>query len=90
MLAAPAQPRQLFHLSLAVPDLYGVGLQPHFHHLADQLLLPMALGEGGSFTTLAPSTHTMTNIEIIQRFIDVPITVEELGEMTRVVVGVRS
>lgn len=46
-------------------------------HLADQLLLPMALGEGGSFTTLPPSTHTTTNIEILRKFVDVRIDVEE-------------
>lgn len=48
-------------------------------HLADQLLLPMALAGSGSFTTLAPTLHTRTNIDIIRRFIDVPILVEELG-----------
>ena len=38
------------------------------HHLADQLLLPMALAKGGAFTTLRPSLHTMTNAEIIRKF----------------------
>lgn len=47
-------------------------------HLADQLLLPMALAGGGSFTTLKPSSHTRTNIEIIRRFVDVPIAIEEI------------
>ncbi len=42
-------------------------------HLADQLLLPMALGEGGSFTTAKPSLHTMTNIEVIKKFLEVEI-----------------
>src|SRR5262249_46305912 len=55
-------------------------------HLADQLLLPMALGDGGSFTTFRPSTHTTTNVEIIRRFVDVAIAVEE-GDVTRIVVG---
>ncbi len=48
-------------------------------HLADQLLLPMALAGGGSFTTLTPSSHTRTNIEIIRNFLDVPIAIEERG-----------
>lgn len=42
-------------------------------HLADQLLLPMALGEGGSFTTSKPSLHTLTNIEVIKKFLEVEI-----------------
>ena len=42
-------------------------------HLADQLLLPLALAGGGSFVTLQPSTHTLSNIEVIQRFLPVTI-----------------
>jgi RNA 3'-terminal phosphate cyclase (ATP) len=38
------------------------------HHLADQLLLPMALAKGGVFSTLRPSLHTTTNAEIIAKF----------------------
>ncbi len=47
-------------------------------HLADQLLLPMALAGGGSFTTVPLSRHTTTNIEIIRRFLDVEINAEQL------------
>ncbi|MCI0662556.1 MAG: RNA 3'-terminal phosphate cyclase [Acidobacteria bacterium] len=43
-------------------------------YLADQLLVPMALAGEGSFTTLPPSRHTTTNIEIIKKFLDVEIT----------------
>ena len=43
-------------------------------YLADQLLVPMALAGNGSFTTLPPSRHTTTNIEIIRKFLDVEIT----------------
>lgn len=38
------------------------------HHLADQLLLPMALAKGGAFATLRPSLHTTTNAEVIRKF----------------------
>ncbi|MEO1659749.1 MAG: RNA 3'-terminal phosphate cyclase [Pseudomonadota bacterium] len=38
------------------------------HHLADQLLLPMALAKGGSFSTLRPSLHSTTNAEVISKF----------------------
>jgi len=48
-------------------------------YLCDQLLLPMALGAGGRFTTLKPSLHTRTNIEVIQQFLDCNITITELN-----------
>lgn len=38
-------------------------------HLADQLLLPMALAQGGCFTTTKPSLHTTTNIDVIKQFL---------------------
>lgn len=50
---------------------------PVGEHLADQLLLPMALGAGGRFRTVRPSQHTLTNIATIGRFIDTPISVAE-------------
>jgi RNA 3'-terminal phosphate cyclase (ATP) len=37
-------------------------------HLADQLLLPMALGQGGSFTTAVATEHLRSNALIIERF----------------------
>ena len=48
-------------------------------HLADQLLLPLALSGGGSLVTLRPSRHTATNIEVIQRFLEIRIVSEELS-----------
>lgn len=48
-------------------------------HLADQLLLPMAIAGGGAFRTLALSHHARTNIDVIKRFLDVPIRVQEEG-----------
>ncbi len=48
-------------------------------YLADQLLLPMALAGRGSFTTLPPSRHTTTNIEIIKKFLDTQITCEQMN-----------
>lgn len=46
-------------------------------YLADQLLLPMALAGGGSFTTVKPSRHARTAADIIARFLDVAIRFEE-------------
>lgn len=47
-------------------------------HLADQLLIPLALAGGGRFSTMAPSSHMTTNIQVIKKFLDVKIEVEEL------------
>jgi RNA 3'-terminal phosphate cyclase (ATP) len=46
--------------------------------LADQLLIPMALARGGAFTTLPPSRHTTTNIEIIQKFLNLEIHAQQI------------
>ena len=61
---------------------------PVDEHLADQLLIPLALAGGGSFRTTKPSLHTNTNAEVIQRFLPVPIKVEQERELGwRVTVG---
>jgi RNA 3'-terminal phosphate cyclase (ATP) len=53
---------------------------PVGEHLADQLLVPLALGRGGRFLTLTPSRHFTTNIEVVQRFLPgVRIAVDEAG-----------
>jgi RNA 3'-terminal phosphate cyclase (ATP) len=38
-------------------------------HLADQLLLPMAVGAGGEFVTTEPTLHTTTNIAVIGQWL---------------------
>ena len=61
---------------------------PVDEHLADQLLIPMVLAGGGSFRTTKPSLHTATNADVIQRFMPVPIRVEQESELAwRVRVG---
>ncbi|HZS03854.1 MAG TPA: RNA 3'-terminal phosphate cyclase [Blastocatellia bacterium] len=47
-------------------------------YLADQLMIPMALAGGGSYTTLPLSRHATTNIEVIRKFLDVGIEVETI------------
>jgi RNA 3'-terminal phosphate cyclase (ATP) len=42
-------------------------------HLADQLLLPLASGPGGRFTTMEPTPHTLTNARVIAAFLPVDI-----------------
>src|SRR4051812_23045665 len=46
-------------------------------YLADQLLLPMALAGGESFTTVKPSSHARTAAETIARFLPVSVRFEE-------------
>jgi RNA 3'-terminal phosphate cyclase (ATP) len=48
-------------------------------YLADQLLLPMAVAGGGSFTSTAPTPHTMTNVSTITKFLDVDIQFETIN-----------
>jgi RNA 3'-terminal phosphate cyclase (ATP) len=57
-------------------------------YLADQLLLPLAMAGKGSFQTLSPSRHTMTNIEVIRTFLDINISCTSRDERRwQVVVG---
>lgn len=44
---------------------------PVGRHLADQLLLPMALAGEGVFLTMNPDDHVTTNIAVIERFLPV-------------------
>ena len=48
-------------------------------HLADQLLLPMAMLAGGSFRTAKPTEHTQTNARLINAFLGDCIEIEEDG-----------
>ena len=46
-------------------------------YLADQLILPFVLAGGGAFTTVKPSQHLRTAIDIAQRFTGRPIVLEQ-------------
>ncbi len=54
---------------------------PVGEHLADQLLIPLALAGGGSYLTVPPSLHTTTNIDVIKKFLSVEITAEPVSEL---------
>jgi RNA 3'-terminal phosphate cyclase (ATP) len=54
-------------------------------HLADQLLLPLGLaahqGQPGAYRTGPLTEHTRTHIDVLKRFLDIEIDVEEDGDM---------
>ena len=47
--------------------------------LADQLLIYMAIANGGCYSTEKISTHTETNMEVIKRFMPVGFVTEKQG-----------
>lgn len=59
---------------------------PVGEHLADQLMLMMALAGGGAFRTLPLSGHSRSQISTISAFLPVPIRVEGSADGNEVVV----
>jgi RNA 3'-terminal phosphate cyclase (ATP) len=53
---------------------------PVGEHLADQLLLPMAIAGGGSFVTGPLSLHATTSMDVIRKFLRVEFSVRPLNE----------
>jgi RNA 3'-terminal phosphate cyclase (ATP) len=58
-------------------------------HLADQLMLPLALAGSGGFTTETISMHAKTNAEVIERFLPVQFHFGERDGINTCVVGKR-
>ncbi len=52
-------------------------------HLADQLMLPLALAGGGVFTADVLSGHAVTNAEVIRRFLPVELVLEQEGPRSK-------
>jgi len=67
------------HCAGQVRSYFSHGV-PVGEYLADQLLLPMALGQGGCFLTGALSMHTRTNLEVIRQLLGVQFEVREQAE----------
>nr|WP_288453921.1 RNA 3'-terminal phosphate cyclase [uncultured Pseudomonas sp.] len=59
-------------------------------HLADQLLLPMALAGSGSFTTTHLSEHLQSNIQVIEAFCPAAVRCTPAGKVLRVEVSSRA
>ena len=70
-VAGQACKEALEYMSAGVP----VGI-----HLADQLLIPLALAGGGRYRTLKPDQHTLTNIDVIRQFMDVSIEIKQKSD----------
>ncbi len=51
---------------------------PVGEHLADQLLLPLALAGAGRFRTSEPTLHTTTNVATIREFLHTDFQIEEV------------
>jgi RNA 3'-terminal phosphate cyclase (ATP) len=60
---------------------------PVGEHLADQLVLPLAVAGGGRFRAAPLSLHATTNLETIRCFLEVPIRVEPDGDAVIVTIG---
>lgn len=64
-------------------DYLAAGV-PVGRHLADQLLLPLGIGAhfgsgGGIFRTMPLSLHATTHIDMMHRFLDIKVEVEDCG-----------
>jgi RNA 3'-terminal phosphate cyclase (ATP) len=60
---------------------------PVGRHLADQLLLPMALSGSGEFVTMPVTQHFESHVEIIKAFLHRKVVAEHKGELVQVRVG---
>lgn len=57
-----------------VRDYLDAGV-PVGRHLADQIMIPMAMAGGGRFRTLPLTLHSTTNLEILKQFLDIRVDV---------------
>lgn len=79
---------EVAEIAIAEASEYVDAGVPVGRHLADQLLVPLALFRGGDFLTLEPSAHTTTNVETIRRFLSTDVSVtEQAGGCVSIRVG---
>jgi len=72
--------KKVVHQAVQQIRKYEVSNVPVGKFLADQLLVPMAMAGGGKFVTLEPTLHTKTNAEVIEKFLDIAIRVEQIND----------
>jgi RNA 3'-terminal phosphate cyclase (ATP) len=78
--------RKLYVLKRVVADAiaeYSEYVQsevPVYKYLADQLIIPMVIAGAGRFITSEPSLHTLTNIEVVEKFLTVDVSVNKLNQ----------
>lgn len=60
---------------------YRAARVPVGEHLADQLLIPMALARGGSFATVPLTPHATTNMDVIRKFLPVRFDVDRTSDL---------
>ena len=77
------------HLLQEVRDYIASGAAVG-EHLADQLMLPMALAGGGKFSTTRWSQHASTNAEVISRFLPVAFDLQAGEKMSICTIVARS
>jgi RNA 3'-terminal phosphate cyclase (ATP) len=56
-------------------------------YLADQLMLPLALAGGGSYTTLRPTLHATTNAKVISKFLPVSFDFNMDGRICNITIN---
>lgn len=71
---------------------YLVAGVPVGKYLADQLILPLSIvawrdGSKSCFRTLQLSRHATTHIDVVRRFLDIPVAVSRDGAATTVSIG---
>lgn len=66
---------------------YQAATAPVGEHLCDQLLLPLAVTGGGSFTATAWTPHSESQRALLQQFIEVPVRTEQTAAGVVVTVG---
>ncbi len=82
-----ASSEQVAHEAVTEVREYLKSGAPVGEHLADQLLLPLALAGRGSFLTTRLTRHATTNIDVIRHFVDVAIETTRENSDVRVAVG---
>lgn len=60
---------------------------PVGEHLADQLVLPLAMAGGGGFTTRGLTLHARTQVDLVRELLGVPVREEDVEDGVRVTLG---